>query len=92
MRKKTHKPKEPLDVAMSAALNIAKLLVGEQVTRESYREIRDYVNSLPGVQIVSLPRDSEFGYVKTTAPGMPEDCDPQTSPGAVIRQPVGGAA
>lgn len=57
------KPTDPMDVAASVAINIAKLLVGENWTEETYREQRDYVNSLPGVDIVSLPRDAEFGYV-----------------------------
>jgi len=47
---------------MSAAINIAKLLV-QNWTPQTYREQREYVNSLPGVRIVSLPRDEEFGYV-----------------------------
>ena len=55
------KPKTQDDVAMSAAINIAKLLV-QTWTPETYREQREYVNSLPGVRIVSLPRDEEFGY------------------------------
>ena len=59
------KPKSPTDVAMSAAINIAKLLVQEGWTPQTYREQREYVNSLPGVRIVSLPRDEEFGYVAT---------------------------
>ena len=58
------KPKSPTDVAMSAAINIAKLLVQEGWTPQTYREQREYVNSLPGVRIVSLPRDEEFGYVE----------------------------
>jgi hypothetical protein len=58
------KPNSPTDVAMSAAINIAKLLV-QNWTPQSYREQREYVNSLPGVEIVSLPRDEEFGYVPT---------------------------
>ena len=57
------KPKSPTDVAMSAAINIAKLLV-QNWTPETYRRQREYVNSLPGVRIVSLPRDEEFGYVE----------------------------
>ena len=57
------KPKSQTDVAMSAAINIAKLLVQEGWTPQTYREQREYVNSLPGVRIVSLPRDEEFGYV-----------------------------
>ncbi len=56
------KPKSQTDVAMSAAINIAKLLVQEGWTPQTYREQREYVNSLPGVRIVSLPRDEEFGY------------------------------
>lgn len=59
------KPKSPTDVAMSAAINIAKLLVQEGWTPETYREQREYVNSLPGVRIVSLPRDKEFEYAGT---------------------------
>ena len=59
------KPKSPTDVAMSAAINIAKILVQEGWTPQTYREQREYVNSLPGVRIVSLPRDEEFGYVPT---------------------------
>lgn len=62
MQTKT-KPTDPTDVAMSAAINIAKLLV-QNWTPETYREQRHYVNSLPGVCIVSLPRDEEFGYVE----------------------------
>ena len=58
------KPKSPTDVAMSAAINIAKLLVQEGWTPQTYREQREYVNSLPGVRIVSLPRVEEFGYVE----------------------------
>ena len=58
------KPKSPTDVAMSAAINIAKILVQEGWTPQTYREQREYVNSLPGVRIVSLPRDEEFGYVE----------------------------
>lgn len=58
------KPKSPVDVAMSAAINIAKLLVQEGWTPQTYREQREYVNSLPGVRIVSLPRDEEFGYLE----------------------------
>ena len=56
------KPKSQTDVVMSAAINIAKLLVQEGWTPQTYREQREYVNSLPGVRIVSLPRDEEFGY------------------------------
>ena len=57
------KPKTHDDINTSAALNIAKLLV-QNWTPQTYREQREYVNSLPGVRIVSLPRDKEFGYVK----------------------------
>jgi hypothetical protein len=57
------KPKSPADINTSAAINIAKLLVQDNWTPETYREQREYVNSLPGVQIVALPRDEEFGYV-----------------------------
>jgi hypothetical protein len=56
------RPKTRADINTSAAINIAKLLVQDNWTPESYREQRDYVNSLPGVRIVSLPRDEEFGY------------------------------
>ena len=56
------KPKTKDDINTSAALNIARLLVNEGWTPETYREQREYVNSLPGVRIVSLPRDEEFGY------------------------------
>ena len=56
------KPKTHDDINTSAALNIAKLLV-QNWTPQTYREQREYVNSLPGVRIVSLPRDEEFGYV-----------------------------
>ena len=56
------KPRTQDDVNTSAAINIAKLLV-QTWTPETYREQREYVNSLPGVRIVSLPRDEEFGYV-----------------------------
>lgn len=59
------KPKTHDDINTSAALNIAKLLVQEGWTPQTYREQREYVNSLPGVRIVSLPRDEEFGYVPT---------------------------
>ncbi len=58
------KPKTHDDINTSAALNIAKLLV-QNWTPQTYREQREYVNSLPGVRIVSLPRDEEFGYVPT---------------------------
>jgi hypothetical protein len=58
------KPKTHDDINTSAALNIAKLLV-QNWTPQTYREQREYVNSLPGVRIVSLPRDEEFGYVAT---------------------------
>lgn len=58
------KPKTHDDINTSAALNIAKLLV-QNWTPETYREQREYVNSLPGVRIVSLPRDKEFGYSPT---------------------------
>jgi len=61
MQTKT-KPRTQDDINTSAALNIAKLLV-QSWTPETYREQREYVNSLPGVRIVSLPRDEEFGYV-----------------------------
>lgn len=61
------KPKSQDDINTSAALNIAKLLVQDGWTPETYREQREYVNSLPGVEIVSLPRDEEFGYVVTEA-------------------------
>ena len=57
------KPKTHDDINTSAALNIAKLLV-QNWTPQTYREQREYVNSLPGVRIVSLPRDDEFGYVE----------------------------
>jgi len=57
------KPKTHDDINTSAALNIAKLLV-QNWTPQTYREQREYVNSLPGVRIVSLPRDEEFGYVE----------------------------
>lgn len=63
MQTKT-KPRTQDDINTSAALNIAKLLV-QSWTPETYREQREYVNSLPGVRIVSLPRDEEFGYVPT---------------------------
>lgn len=59
------KPKSPDDIATSVALNIAKLLVQDNWTPETYREQREYVNSLPGVAIVSLPRDKEFEYAGT---------------------------
>lgn len=65
MQTKTQKPLTRADVATSAAINIAKLLVQDNWTRETYREQREYVNSLPGVAIVSLPRDEEFGYAGT---------------------------
>ena len=58
------KPKTHDDINTSAALNIAKLLV-QNWTPQTYREQREYVNSLPGVRIVSLPRDEEFRYVPT---------------------------
>jgi len=58
------KPKTQDDINTSAAINIAKLLVQETWTPQTYREQREYVNSLPGVRIVSLPRDEEFGYVE----------------------------
>ena len=61
MQTKT-KPRTQDDINTSAALNIAKLLV-QAWTPQTYREQREYVNSLPGVRIVSLPRDEEFGYV-----------------------------
>lgn len=60
MQTKT-KPRTQDDINTSAALNIAKLLV-QTWTPQTYREQREYVNSLPGVRIVSLPRDEEFGY------------------------------
>jgi hypothetical protein len=59
------RPRTRADVATSVAINIAKLLVQEGWTPQTYREQREYVNSLPGVRIVSLPRDEEFGYVPT---------------------------
>lgn len=59
------KPKLQDDINTSAALNIAKLLVQDGWTPETYREQREYVNSLPGVVIVSLPRDQEFQYAPT---------------------------
>jgi hypothetical protein len=59
------KPKSPADINTSAAINIAKLLVQENWTPETYRQQREYVNSLPGVVIVSLPRDQEFEYAGT---------------------------
>ncbi len=62
MQTKT-KPRTQDDINTSAALNIAKLLV-QNWTPQTYREQREYVNSLPGVRIVSLPRDEEFGYVE----------------------------
>ena len=62
MQTKT-KPRTQDDINTSAALNIAKLLV-QSWTPKTYREQREYVNSLPGVRIVSLPRDEEFGYVE----------------------------
>jgi len=55
------KPRTQDDINTSAAINIARLLV-QTWTPQTYREQRDYVNSLPGVRIVSLPRDEEFGY------------------------------
>lgn len=65
MQTKTQKPLTRADVATSAAINIAKLLVQDNWTPETYREQREYVNSLPGVAIVSLPRDKEFEYAGT---------------------------
>jgi hypothetical protein len=65
MQTKTQRPLTRTDVATSVAINIAKLLVQDGWTPQTYREHRDYVNSLPGVRIVSLPRDQEFGYVET---------------------------
>jgi hypothetical protein len=59
----TQRPRTRADVATSVAINIAKLLVQDNWTPQTYREQREYVNSLPGVRIVSLPRDEEFGYV-----------------------------
>lgn len=59
------RPKTRADINTSAAINIAKLLVQEGWTPQTYREQREYVNSLPGVRIVSLPRDEEFGYSTT---------------------------
>jgi hypothetical protein len=63
------RPKTRADINTSAAINIAKLLVQDNWTPETYREQREYVNSLPGVRIVALPRDEEFGY--STAEVMP---------------------
>ena len=63
MKTNTQRPLTRSDVATSAAINIAKLLVQDSWTPETYREQREYVNSLPGVRIVSLPRDDEFHYV-----------------------------
>jgi hypothetical protein len=63
MQTKNQKPLTRADVATSAAINIAKLLVQDNWTPDSYRQQREYVNSLPGVAIVSLPRDREFEYV-----------------------------
>ena len=65
MQTKTQKPLTRADVSTSAAINIAKLLVQDNWTPETYREQREYVNSLPGVRIVSLPRDQEFEYAGT---------------------------
>lgn len=62
MKTKMQKPQTPDDIATSVAINIARLLVREDWTPETYREHREYVNSLPGVVIVSLPRDAEFQY------------------------------
>lgn len=56
-------PTDPGDIAMSVALGVAKLMV-RNWTPETYRGEREYLNSLPGVRIVSLPRDQEFGYVE----------------------------
>lgn len=56
------KPTATLDIATSVAVNIARLLVGQDRTPASYREHRDYVNTLAGVDIRQLPRDAEFGY------------------------------
>lgn len=67
MAVKTLKPIDKQDAATSAAINIAKLLVGENWTPETYRQQREYVNSLPGVRIVSLPRDEEFSYSEGAA-------------------------
>ena len=62
LQKKTI-PTDQGDISMAVALGVAKLMV-RNWTRETYREQREYVNSLPGVRIVSLPRDEEFGYVE----------------------------
>ncbi len=59
-------PKTTDDIAMSVALGVAELMV-RQWTPEKYSEQRDRLNSLPGVRIVSLPRDEEFGYVPKEA-------------------------
>jgi hypothetical protein len=56
------KPTTKEDSAASAAVNIARLLVGQNWTPETYRQQRQYVNSLPGVKIVALPRDAEFDF------------------------------
>ena len=56
-------PTDVGDIAMFVALGVAKLMV-RNWTSETYREQRDYINSLPGARIVSLPRDEEFGYVE----------------------------
>ena len=67
MQTKTQKPTSPEDVSTSVAINIAKLLVKQDWTPETYRSQRDYVNTLPGVKIVALPRDPEFGYAAGAA-------------------------
>ncbi|GAB5444408.1 MAG: hypothetical protein Fues2KO_47570 [Fuerstiella sp.] len=60
--KQVSRPTASSDVVTSLAVNIARLLVGESWTPETYREQREYVNSLPNVDIRRLPRDAEFGY------------------------------
>ena len=54
-------PEEPIDVAASVVTAVARLCVGE-LTAEEYREERQRVNSMRGVDIRSLPRDAEFGF------------------------------
>ncbi len=62
LQKKTI-PTDQGDIAMTVALGVAKLMV-RSWTAETYREQREFINSLPGVRILSLPRDEEFGYAE----------------------------
>jgi len=68
MNKATDKHVDDGDVSAQLMLGLARIWNLEPNETGEYHRIRNGLNSLPGVDIVSLPRDAEFGVAGNRKP------------------------